>query len=653
MQVVNRVNVRFYELLQLESERPFDHYSFWSVAQSQLVPKGTLSVSPLAQLPPLTTVPGTIGYYQIDPDGSFHSPLVPESTVENLQGRDQMPVDAAERLQRLALRTRLQTLLQAQQKVRQEAAVPPVSPAPVTKREMDRSAQDEVPASDKRTVTPTTGNDYAKAEQEPALDDRLYQEAKKLPDRLAAQNEGGTFSRGRVLSQQPRKEILNYLERKEAPPARPDSSVPAASTMAERATASAPGMSSTPGDKPAEASGTVVLPVYPALVKSMAGEIFPMEFELLPSGDFAFFRKVWRDRHMYVQGFVVDARTCLREIFSAALGGDPSTSPIAINVLYQTRNVPYLASERPQSAILLHRTSLATPMSRLELVLATASLPLGSGLTLLIAAGSLLGLLIPGVLYGVYRLGRAQIDLAQQRSNFVAAVSHELRTPLTSIRMYSEILRAGWTDSDTKKQSYYDFIFFESERLSRLIGNVLMLSRISSKDLSLALKPCTPAALLDRLHGPINAMADAAGFELIIESAPTGVSIQLEEDAFHQIMINLVDNAIKFSRNASPRKVLLGIRQQIAETARDPSHIAFYVRDFGPGINPARTERIFDLFTRGEDELTRSTPGTGIGLALVKELAHQLNARVCCEQRQPGVEFQVWFPASRDSHSTT
>ena len=97
-----------------------------------------------------------------------------------------------------------------------------------------------------------------------------------------------------------------------------------------------------------------------------------------------------------------------------------------------------------------------------------AELTLGTGAYLVNALAVLLSLLIPGVLYGVYRLGGGQIELAQERSNFVSAVSHELKTPLTSIRMYGEILRAGWVESEDKKRSYYDFIFFESERLSRL-----------------------------------------------------------------------------------------------------------------------------------------------------------------------------------------
>ena len=95
--------------------------------------------------------------------------------------------------------------------------------------------------------------------------------------------------------------------------------------------------------------------------------------------------------------------------------------------------------------------------------------------------------------YGLYRLGLQQIDLAVQRSDFVSAVSHELKTPLTAIRMYGEMLRAGWVQDEARRQTYYDFIFFESERLSRLIANVLQLARLTNHDAPLDLKEYHPA----------------------------------------------------------------------------------------------------------------------------------------------------------------
>jgi two-component system phosphate regulon sensor histidine kinase PhoR len=94
IELVNRLNERVYEMLKPEAERPFDHYSFWSVPQNALVPEETLNVSPLAQLALKTTVPGVIGYFQIDPDGSFHSPVLPELNLNGVSGRQDKPLEA-------------------------------------------------------------------------------------------------------------------------------------------------------------------------------------------------------------------------------------------------------------------------------------------------------------------------------------------------------------------------------------------------------------------------------------------------------------------------------------------------------------------------------------------------------------------------------
>lgn len=247
--------------------------------------------------------------------------------------------------------------------------------------------------------------------------------------------------------------------------------------------------------------------------------------------------------------------------------------------------------------------------------------------------------------YGLYRLGLQQIALATQRSDFVAAVSHELKTPLTAIRMYGEMLRAGWVQDDTRRQTYYDFIFFESERLSRLITNVLQLARLTNHDDPLPLTAYTVHQLLDVVRSKISTQAEAAGFALhflVDEGAEelAEASILADEDAFVQICINLVDNALKFSANAACKRIDVGVRR----VPRQPRHAALFVRDYGPGVARDQVRQIFQLFYRGENALTRQTKGTGIGLALVKALATKMHAQVHLHNHTPGAEFQLIFP---------
>jgi signal transduction histidine kinase len=124
---------------------------------------------------------------------------------------------------------------------------------------------------------------------------------------------------------------------------------------------------------------------------------------------------------------------------------------------------------------------LPPPAQQLRMLITTRELPLGPGLpTVALVATVMLAMIIGGFAL-LLRLGRQSIGLAEQQQNFVSAVSHELKTPLTSIRMYGEILKAGWASED-KKREYYDFIFSESERLTRLINNTLQLARLSRSE---------------------------------------------------------------------------------------------------------------------------------------------------------------------------
>jgi len=239
-----------------------------------------------------------------------------------------------------------------------------------------------------------------------------------------------------------------------------------------------------------------------------------------------------------------------------------------------------------------------------------------------------------------YRLGLGQIRLVGQQQDFVSAVSHELKTPLTSIRMYGEMLREGWVD-EAKRREYYDYIHSESERLTRLIDNVLQLARMNRSGLRVAMQPVSAGELCDQVRSRIAAQVEHTGFTLVFDSdhdsAATMVSV--DTDLFLQIVINLVDNALKFAAGAERRQIDLGCRRQQDGT------LLISVRDYGPGVPPDQMKKIFRLFYRPGDELTRETVGTGIGLALVHQLATAMNGRIDVVNRDPGAEFQLLFPA--------
>lgn len=386
-------------------------------------------------------------------------------------------------------------------------------------------------------------------------------------------------------------------------------------------------------------------------ILSFEAEIEPFRSRALPDRRIVFFRNVWRENKRYIQGFVVNGPAFLRQLIrsqveNSALSDTAQAIVTYADEVFETINTVETSPAARKKEFLISNDKLAPPLNNFGLLLTASNVPepAGRGLVDLLSFG-LLGIVLVGQ-WALYTIARKQIRLARERSDFVSAVSHELKTPLTSIRMYAEMLREGWVSDENKKHSYYSFIFSESERLSRLINNVLDFSRLSNSHApKLELKPYEPKELYRRAHERIAAMVSSAGFALedSIDFGSTnsegGPTVMADDDAFIRIIINLVDNAIKFSAQASDKQIIFGVRIRSAGTPE----VIFSVRDFGPGVPREKMKKIFTLFYRGTDEMTRTTQGTGIGLALVKELAAKMNARIELSNSEPGALFEVVF----------
>ncbi len=285
---------------------------------------------------------------------------------------------------------------------------------------------------------------------------------------------------------------------------------------------------------------------------------------------------------------------------------------------------------------------LSNPFSDLQLIFTVVSLPKGPGGTLITRVSLLIFVLLLVIFLWLYRVGMRQLRLAQQQQNFIASVSHELKTPLTSIRMFGEILREGWAPPEKQKE-YHDFICDESERLSRLITNVLQLARMERQELQLDIKPQPLSRLADLIQSRVQSQIAGSDLQLRFNAADTLVdrNVAVDADALIQIMTNLVDNAIKFSRSATDKRIEIGI-------SADDKNARLVVRDFGPGIPTGQHNKIFSLFYRVGNELTRETQGTGIGLALVQQLAQAMAGTVSVRNVEPGAEFTLTLPLQQD-----
>jgi signal transduction histidine kinase len=383
-------------------------------------------------------------------------------------------------------------------------------------------------------------------------------------------------------------------------------------------------------------------------VRTFESELDPFEVGVLDTGHIVLFRNVWRGGQRYVQGALIERAAFVAAAVEAPFRASSVAAFTEVTVAYQGNALSllpavagraYSSSAADLAGSLLHRARLSPPFGEVELVFSVQQLPRAAGSLLLAWASVILAAVLSGGFFFMYRFAVGQMRLARQQQDFVSAVSHELKTPLTSIRMYGEMLKAGWAD-DAKKQTYYDYIHSESERLSRLIENVLQLARLTRSSQRFDLQRVRVAELMDMVRSKVSTQVERAGFELEVRSeAPADAELLVDGDCFAQILINLVDNALKFSVAAQVKKV------EIASRRESDGRLLFTVRDFGPGVPKAQMKKIFELFYRPQNELTRETVGTGIGLALVQQLTAAMGGRVDVRNCDPGAEFRLSFPA--------
>jgi len=287
------------------------------------------------------------------------------------------------------------------------------------------------------------------------------------------------------------------------------------------------------------------------------------------------------------------------------------------------------------------------PFNGYSLTLSTNSLPMTPAM---MYSSIFIIVLISAILsacYGFYCLGIKQLALGEQRLNFVSSVSHELKTPLTSICMYSQMLKEGTVISEEHQKKYFDFIYGESERLTRLIDNILQLSSLSQQQQNVQPEYTPLTLLVDNLRSKTSSIIDKNNFQqnIILDVVNAESTLVLvEQDAFAQVVINITDNAIKFFNQ---KQINDSTRQKIdfifRNHPKNRQQILLEIRDYGEGITQEQESKIFELFYRGGNELTRTTQGTGIGLALVKDLVSAQHGEIKVARRELGLAMLLSF----------
>lgn len=220
---------------------------------------------------------------------------------------------------------------------------------------------------------------------------------------------------------------------------------------------------------------------------------------------------------------------------------------------------------------------------------------------------------------------RRESQLTRLRSDFISGVSHELRTPLAQIRMFSETLTLGRVRSDEERRRSLAIIDQEARRLTHLVENLLHFSRSERQTTHITPEPTALAPLVREVIDGFSPLAAARGATLSA-SIPEDLVIPADPGAVRQMLLNLLDNAVKYG--PAGQQVRIG-------ASRDNGVARVWVDDCGPGIPRADRERVWVRFWRLERDRDSAVAGSGIGLAVVRELASLHHGRAWIDDTEP------------------
>jgi two-component system phosphate regulon sensor histidine kinase PhoR len=281
--------------------------------------------------------------------------------------------------------------------------------------------------------------------------------------------------------------------------------------------------------------------------------------------------------------------------------------------------------------------AIDTERTHRVLVRATPKPPAGAGAESSTPRGAVL------VIHDVTEVRR----LETLRRDFVANVSHELRTPCSVILANTETLLSGALDDGPRAQKFVEAIHRNAERLSRLIADLLELSRIEAGKVVIRRVPVHLRNAVDHVVDAVEPRAREKKMRVAVD-VDEHLAVEGDPRALDQVLINLVDNAVKYTPVGG---------HVVVSARRDGEHALVVVEDDGPGVDEKHKGRLFERFYRVDSGRSRDVGGTGLGLAIVKHLVEAMEGRVHVEDATPrGTRFCVTLPmtmTAKDSRSTT
>lgn len=233
-------------------------------------------------------------------------------------------------------------------------------------------------------------------------------------------------------------------------------------------------------------------------------------------------------------------------------------------------------------------------------------------------------------------------QLERIRADFVANVSHELRTPLTTIQGYAETLLNNDAKKNKKRKEFIIKILNHSTRLSRLVSDLLELSRLESGDVELTVAPCHLNTFYEQIMDVFEPVLEESGLVLKWDIPDDLPHVNVDHQLFMQVFVNLIDNAIKYTPDGGEIEITAEIQPTNTESADE---LVVHIKDSGIGIPLESQSRVFERFYRVDKGRARKMGGTGLGLAITKHILLRHNGRVWLESELgQGTVFHFALP---------
>ena len=271
----------------------------------------------------------------------------------------------------------------------------------------------------------------------------------------------------------------------------------------------------------------------------------------------------------------------------------------------------------------------------------------GAGRNAVLAMLAVTLVFVWGTTYVMGRAIRREAAVSRLQADFVAAVSHEFRLPLTTVRQVTEMLESERLPSegtDARRKAYYSLLTGETTRLQRLVETLLNFGRMEAGAVQYRLEDVEASGIVRSVVRDFEAHAQRANMSIDVNGDESGVVLRADETALATALRNLIDNAIKYSPGQPSVRVTW---------AREGDRVAIRVSDSGPGIPAAEQRTVFEKFVRGEAAIRGNVRGTGVGLAMVRQIVVAHGGEIHLESRVgQGSTFTILLPAAVASSVT-